>query len=75
MGQTTDVQKELYDKYWPPMEEAFRDDYSSMFNEFMRDFLTVKTNSIPNIYTVYQTFKDDYARGRTDATKVERNGP
>lgn len=71
MGQTTDVQKELYDKYWSPMEEEFRDDYSSMFNEFMRDFLTVKTNSIPNIYTVYQTFKDDYARGRTDAERVE----
>ena len=71
MGQTQEVQEELYNQYWSPMEEEFRDDYAWMFNEFMRDFLTVKTNSISNIYTVYQTFKDGYARGRTDAARVE----
>lgn len=72
MGQVVAVQNELYDKYWYPMEAAFGDAYSTMFGEFMRDFLTMKLGALVNIWTVYQTFKNDYASGRVGAEQVER---
>lgn len=71
MGQTKPVQDALYDGYWYPMEAAFGDAYSSMFGEFMRDFLTMKLGSPQNIWTVYQTFKNNYAAGRVRADQVE----
>jgi len=71
MGQVPTVQVELYDKYWYPMEAAFGDAYSTMFGEFMRDFLTMKLGAPVNIWTVYQTFKNDYAAGRVGAGQVE----
>ncbi|MBH8557914.1 DUF262 domain-containing protein [Hymenobacter negativus] len=71
MGQLKPVQDALYDGYWYPMEAAFGDAYSSMFGEFMRDFLTMKLGSTVNIWTVYQTFKTDYAAGRVQAEQVE----
>ena len=71
MGQTPTVQDDLYERYWYPMEAAFGDDYATMFSEYIRDFLTVKLGRLINIYTVYQTFKNDYASGRVSADNVE----
>lgn len=71
MGQVPTAQIELYDKYWYPMESAFGNAYSTMFGEFMRDFLTMKLGALVNIWTVYQTFKNDYAAGRVGAEQVE----
>ncbi|GAA4000909.1 DUF262 and DUF1524 domain-containing protein [Hymenobacter fastidiosus] len=71
MGQAKPVQDDLYKRYWYPMEASFGDDYASMFSEYMRDFLTVKLAKLINIYTVYQTFKNEYATGRVSEGNVE----
>ncbi|RSL33928.1 DUF262 domain-containing protein [Salibacterium salarium] len=52
-------QEYLYKNYWYPMEKSFGDlSDSSLFDRFMRDFLTVKTGRIPNIKNVYADFKE-----------------
>ena len=58
MGLEPDGQRELYSKYWYPMEQNFgQGNYASNFDRFMRDYLTLKTGSIPNIRAVYEEFK------------------
>jgi uncharacterized protein with ParB-like and HNH nuclease domain len=55
-------QDELYSNYWYPMEQSFGTEaYSSLFDRFVRDFLTLKTGRIPNIDRIYVAFKE-YAR-------------
>ena len=63
MGLEPKVQRALYEKYWYPMERRFGDaEDTAPFDRFMRDYLTVKTGTIPNIRDVYEAFKA-YARG------------
>ena len=62
MGQPLDIQTELYEKYWYPMEQRYGNDYSSNFDWFMRDFLSIKTFQIPRIDRVYEGFKN-YVQG------------
>ncbi|HEY6141967.1 MAG TPA: DUF262 and DUF1524 domain-containing protein [Flavobacterium sp.] len=62
MGQEIKVQNLLYEKYWFPMEQNFGNDYVSHFDRFMRDFLSAKTSTIPNINNVYNAFKS-FANG------------
>lgn len=57
MGQEVDLQTELYEKYWFPMEQRFGNEYASKFDSFVRDYLCVKTGVIPNINQVYEAFK------------------
>ena len=58
MGLEPKQQEELYKDYWYPMEQSFgQADYTTQFDRFMRDYLTVKTGSIPNIRAVYEAFK------------------
>lgn len=62
MGLESQLQTELYEKYWRPMEVAFgQEAYSTHFDGFMRHYLTVKTGDIPNVREVYESFKE-YAR-------------
>ncbi|WP_349925476.1 DUF262 domain-containing protein [Bacillus altitudinis] len=52
-------QEVLYKKYWHPMEKSFGNlDESSIFDRFIRDYLTVKTGRIPKIKNVYVNFKE-----------------
>ncbi|WP_226536409.1 GmrSD restriction endonuclease domain-containing protein [Fictibacillus halophilus] len=52
-------QELLYKNYWQPMEKGFGNlNESSIFDRFMRDYLTVKTGRIPNIRNVYSDFKE-----------------
>lgn len=52
-------QEDLYKNYWYPMEKGFSNlKESSLFDRFMRDYLTVKTGRIPNIRNVYTDFKE-----------------
>ena len=54
----TGEQTKLYNKYWYPMEQSFNvSGDSKQFDRFMRDYLTLKLGSIPNIDKVYATFK------------------
>jgi len=62
MGLEPQLQTELYEKYWRPMEIEFgQEAYGSQFDGFMRHYLTVKTGTIPNLGQVYEAFKE-YAR-------------
>jgi uncharacterized protein with ParB-like and HNH nuclease domain/predicted transport protein len=57
MGQEVNLQTELYEKYWFPMEQNYGNEYSAKFDWFIRDYLSVKTGSIPKIGYVYEAFK------------------
>jgi len=62
MGQEARLQTELYEKYWFPMEQSYGNQYKTAFDEFMRDYLSMKTGVIPRIEEVYDSFKN-YERG------------
>jgi uncharacterized protein with ParB-like and HNH nuclease domain/predicted transport protein len=58
MGLEPKQQNLLYNEYWYPMESDFgHGEYSWLFNQFMRDYLTVKTGKPPRIGDVYEGFK------------------
>ena len=58
MGLDNDEQTQLYNEFWFPIEQKFRyNKNGDYFDRFMRDYLTLKLGSIPNIDKVYTTFK------------------
>ncbi len=58
MGLEPQLQTQLYQHYWRPMEVAFgQEAYATHFDTFMRHYLTVKTGDIPNVNKVYEAFK------------------
>ncbi len=58
MGLDNEEQIKLYKKYWYPMEQSFGQTQNvSLFNRFMRDYLTIRMGDIPNMDKVYATFK------------------
>ncbi|QDK11026.1 DUF262 and DUF1524 domain-containing protein [Helicobacter pylori] len=56
MGLDPEKQEIFYKKYWRAMEENFKQD-ETLFNQFVRHYLTIKTREIPNINKVYEAFK------------------
>ncbi|MCQ2723449.1 DUF262 and DUF1524 domain-containing protein [Helicobacter pylori] len=56
MGLEPEKQKIFYKKYWRAMEEDFKQN-ETLFNQFFRHYLTIKTREIPNINKVYEVFK------------------
>ncbi|MDZ5336062.1 DUF262 and DUF1524 domain-containing protein [Helicobacter pylori] len=56
MGLEPEKQKIFYKKYWRAMEEDFKQN-ETLFNRFVRHYLTIKTGDIPNISKVYEAFK------------------
>ncbi|MGL2396132.1 GmrSD restriction endonuclease domain-containing protein [Helicobacter pylori] len=50
-------QEDFYNGYWRAMEEDFKQN-ETLFNRFVRHYLTIKTGKIPNIKKVYESFKD-----------------
>jgi uncharacterized protein with ParB-like and HNH nuclease domain/predicted transport protein len=71
MGQEIKLQTELYEKYWFPMEQSYGNDYTASFNWFMRDYLSVKTGSIPRIDKVYDEFKNYVQRNKAPLSITE----
>lgn len=60
MGLEPEKQNRLYNQYWYSMEQDFGQlEYSTLFDRFMRDYLTIKSESglIPVIREVYKVFK------------------
>ncbi len=55
----TEVEKQenFYKKYWRAMEEDFKQN-ETLFNKFVRHYLTIKTGNIPKEKKVYEVFKD-----------------
>ncbi|MGN8415168.1 GmrSD restriction endonuclease domain-containing protein [Helicobacter pylori] len=50
-------QEDFYNQYWRAMEEDFKQN-ETLFNRFVRHYLTIKTGKIPNEKRVYEAFKD-----------------
>ncbi len=48
--------EDFYNQYWRAMEEDFKQN-ETLFNQFVRHYLTIKTREIPNINKVYVAFK------------------
>jgi len=71
MGQEIKLQTELYEKYWFPMEQSYGNEYTASFDWFMRDYLSVKTGSIPRIDRVYDEFKTYAQSSKTPSTITE----
>jgi len=58
MGLEPRHQTRLYSDHWRPMEVAFgQEAYGEHFDAFMRHYLTLKTDEIPNVRKVYEAFK------------------
>ncbi|GAA8622051.1 DUF262 and DUF1524 domain-containing protein [Helicobacter pylori] len=55
--ETEEKQKDFYNRYWRAMEEDFKQN-ETLFNRFVRHYLTIKTGKIPNEKRVYEAFKD-----------------
>lgn len=70
MGQPFYLQTRLYENYWLPMEQKFGNEYSALFDWFVRDYLTVKTGQIPRIGGVYDAYKS-YTQGKKSPDTVE----
>jgi uncharacterized protein with ParB-like and HNH nuclease domain/alkylated DNA nucleotide flippase Atl1 len=60
-------QTRMYEDYWYPMEKDFKGDNESLFDEFVRNFLTLKTGQIPRLDDIYEAFK-------TYAFQIEEEG-
>ncbi|QEF31383.1 DUF262 domain-containing protein [Helicobacter pylori] len=66
--ETEEKQKDFYNGYWRAMEEDFKQN-KTLFNRFVRHYLTIKTGKIPNIKKVYEAFKR-YQQERGIETEV-----
>ncbi|GAA6842950.1 DUF262 and DUF1524 domain-containing protein [Helicobacter pylori] len=56
MGLEPEKQEIFYKKYWRAMEEDFKQN-ETLFDQFVRHYLTIKTGKIPNEKRVYEAFK------------------
>ncbi len=50
-------QEDFYNQYWRAMEEDFKQN-ETLFDRFVRHYLTIKTGKIPKEKRVYEAFKD-----------------
>jgi uncharacterized protein with ParB-like and HNH nuclease domain len=58
MGQQPDKQKQLYEDYWVPMEQIItKSTKKDAFDNFMKDFLTVKQLNIPEMNIIEMRIK------------------
>lgn len=60
-------QCQMYEDYWYPIEKNFKGDNESVFDDFVRHFLTLNTGQIPRIDDIYEAFK-------TYAFQLQANG-
>ena len=72
MGLEPELQRQLYEQFWRPMEVDFgQEAYGIHFDSFMRHYLTVKTGEIPNVREVYDAFKTHARSPEVDKAGVE----
>ena len=65
MGLEREKQERIYTDFWHPLEERFKEDPQE-FDNFIKDYLTIKNGQIPVIRDVYPVFK-----GYANKQKVE----
>lgn len=68
MGYSREKQEELYSKYWEKIEKRIP---FSEITDFIRDYLTMKSNTIPNKNKIYETFKDFYEKNIKNSISIE----
>ncbi|RKU90337.1 hypothetical protein DDP32_03145 [Helicobacter pylori] len=61
-------QEDFYNQYWRAMEEDFKQN-ETLFNQFVRHYLTIKIGKIPNEKRVHEAFKR-YQQERGIETEV-----
>lgn len=66
MGLPSSLQDKLYTMYWNKIEQFTNYDVSS----FIRHYLTIKQNKIPNIKKVHQSFKEYIEAGKLEIEPV-----
>ncbi|WRA10733.1 DUF262 and DUF1524 domain-containing protein [Helicobacter pylori] len=57
METEVEKQEDFYNQYWRAMEEDFKQN-ETLFNRFVRHYLTIKIGKTPNEKRVYEAFKD-----------------
>ena len=57
MGLEPAKQEQIYTNFWHPLEEGFKEDPQE-FDNFIKDYLTIKKGQIPVIRDVYPVFKE-----------------
>lgn len=57
MGLDSEQQENLYTRYWQKIEKTFEETGSWLFDKFIRDYLTVKTDKVPIFRNIYRDFK------------------
>lgn len=70
MGLENEIQNNIYDRFWFPMEKLF--DYESqsfLMDKFFRDYITLKNNKIPKLNKIYEEFKEYHQKKNT--TSIE----
>ena len=59
MGLEHELQTEIYQNLWRPMELDFgQEAYGDQFDDFMRHYLTIKSGDIPKLSEVYEAFNE-----------------
>lgn len=71
MGLTYENQKNIYENYWEIIENLAKNEATnqSLVSDFIRDFLTLEMNIIPNKGKVYLEFKKKYPTKDFENTK------
>lgn len=57
MGLDPEQQENLYTTYWQKIEKTFEESGSLLFDKFIRDYLTVRTDKVPIFRNIYRDFK------------------
>ncbi|MEA2095435.1 MAG: DUF262 domain-containing protein [Candidatus Cloacimonadota bacterium] len=62
MGLKRKSQNKIYENYWEHIEQLSKDEStnSSKVSDYIRDYLTLENNKIPNKNKVYHEFKEKY---------------
>lgn len=72
MGLEHDLQTDIYQSLWRPMELDFgQEAYGEQFDDFMRHYLTIKTGDIPRLSEVYEAFKEFAVKYFADGGNVK----
>ncbi len=66
MGLEPSAQERLYTQYWSEIESNTKDEGEARVSDFIRDYLTLKTEKIPTKKDVYNTFKEEFRPGKGD---------
>ena len=76
MGLNRKDQNKIYQNYWEVIEKLAKDENSSdsKVSDFIRDYLTLANNNIPNKGKVYLAFKEKYPTGTLEDLEITLSG-